>query len=102
MPDIRLSIPDNVAFSDLHLARDADMAVSFDWAPIESIYAANGLDVSIFREGPEDNISGLITAWYFTHLQSGGAPDPVQEDILAEIRAEDERGDGVSHQPGRA
>lgn len=47
-------------------------------------------------------LSGLIAAWYAAHRQRGGVADPVQEDLLAEIAAEDAHGDGLSHAPGRA
>jgi len=99
---IKIGIPDDLDFSALKLARDPDGHISFDWGPIEAICAANGLDADLFRDGPEDNVSSLITAWYFAHLEQGGAPDSVQEDLLAEIRAEDALGGGFSHQPGRA
>lgn len=33
---------DDLSFSDLHLARDPDGALSFDWEPIERICAASG------------------------------------------------------------
>ena len=30
----KIAIPDDVSFSDLHLARDPDGGISLDWAPI--------------------------------------------------------------------
>jgi hypothetical protein len=99
---VTVAIPEGLDFSALRLVRDSDGHVSFAWGPIEEICAANGLDLELFREGPEDNVSALVTAWYFAHRQQGGAPDPVQEDLLAEVQAEDTRGGGFSHQPGRA
>lgn len=97
-----ITIPDGIAFHALKLARDPDGHVSFAWPPIEAICAASGLDMALFRDGPEDNVAGLIIAWYQQHLAHGGAPDPVAEDLLAEVRAEDRLGGGLSHQPGRA
>lgn len=98
----RVTIPDDVKFSDLNLSRDAGGAVMFDWAPIERICRASGIDVAILREGPEDNVSALIAAWYQAHLAAGGEPDPVQDDLIAEIAAEDAAGQNFSHAPGRA
>ncbi len=74
----------------------------FTWSPIGRFCEANGLDVALFKGGPEDNVSGLITAWYGAHRARGGAPDPVQEELIEEARIEDARGGGISHKPGQA
>lgn len=97
-----ISAPEDVHFSDLRLVRDSDGAVSFEWAPIERICAASGISITLLRDGPEDNVAGLIAAWYDEHRKHGGAPDATAEDLLVEIRAEDAAGQRVSHQPGRA
>ncbi|MNP42794.1 hypothetical protein D3C76_1365810 [compost metagenome] len=76
--------------------------MSFDWDVIERICAASGLPVELLKDGPEDNVSGLLVAWYQAHRQRGGAPDPVAEDLLGEVRAEDAAGQHMSHAPGRA
>lgn len=99
---ITLSVPDDLDFANLKLARDADGHVSFAWDPIERLCQINGIDIALFRDAPEDNVSGLITAWYFAHRQRGGAADPVQEDLIAETLLEDALGGGISHAPGRA
>jgi hypothetical protein len=98
---IKLNIPDDVNFAQLKLARNADGAVSFDWTPIERICTASGIDPAMFREGPEDNVSGLLVAWYRQHIGHGGARDPVQDELIAEAALEEARGGGISHQPGR-
>ena len=98
----RLAIPDDIEFAALRLARDADGAVSFDWSVIERICRANNLPVELLREGPEDNVAGLLIGWYSSHRTAGGAPDPVAEDLLAEVQAEDAAGQAFSYEPGRA
>lgn len=98
----RVAIPDDVEFADLKLARDADGAVSFDWTPIEHICAASGMPIELLRDGPEDNVGGLIMAWYRAHRDSGGPLDSVAEDLIAEAAAEDAAGQPYSHAPGRA
>lgn len=98
----RVVIPEDLQFSDLNLARDSDGCVSFDWGVIERICTASGLPVELLREGPEDNVAGLLIGWYQAHRQRGGAPDPVAEDLLAEVRAEESAGQPFSHAPGRA
>jgi len=97
-----ICIPADLTFADLKLARDADGSVSFDTAVIERIEAASGLPAGFFMGQDEGAIADLITHWYRVHLAGGGAPDPVQEDLIGEVRAEDERGGGLSHAPGRA
>tara|TARA_Y100001972_G_scaffold82164_1_gene99982 strand:- start:16104 stop:16538 length:435 start_codon:yes stop_codon:yes gene_type:complete len=98
----KVAIPDDLAFSDLRLAREANGSVSFDWAVIERICEASGLPVEMLRDAPEDNVSGLIVGWYQAHRQHGGEADPVADDLIAEVVAEEEAGQTVSHQPGRA
>lgn len=56
----KISIPDSLNFSDLRLTRDADGSVSFDWSVIEQVCEESGLDISVLRDGPEDNVAGLI------------------------------------------
>lgn len=97
-----ITIPDTVSFSDLKLARDADGMVSFDWLPVELICKASNVPVEILKDGPEDNVSGLIIAWYETHLAGGGQRDPVADDIIGEAIIEQQHGQNYSHQPGRA
>ena len=97
-----LQIPDGVAFSDLKLARHPSGDVAFDWAPVERICAASGLDIALFRESDEGNVAGLVVAWYRAHRAAGGDLDPTAEDLIAEAEAEDRLGGGQSHQPGRA
>lgn len=98
----KVAIPDDLTFSDLHLARDLDGSVSFDWAVIERICEASGLPVEMFRDAPEGNVSGLIVGWYQAHRQHGGETDPVAEDLIAEAAAEEKAGQPFSYQPGRA
>ncbi len=99
----RVAIPDGVRFADLQLARDPKTGdVSFDWSPIEKICTANNLPIEHMRNGPEDNVSGLIVAWYSAHLQAGGDRDPVADDLIAEAVAEDTAGQTHSHKPGQA
>jgi len=90
---VQIHIPDDLDFSALKLARDPiTLDVSFDWTPIEQICSASGLDVSIFRDQHEDNVAGLIVAWYMEHRARGGAPDQIEEQIIAEVHAEDTHG----------
>lgn len=98
----RIAIPDDIHFADLRLGRDSDGAVSFDWTPIEHICAASGVPVELFRDGPEDNVAGLLMTWYRAHRESGGALDLVAEDLIAEATAEDAAGQPYSHAPGKA
>lgn len=98
-----IKIPEGLKFSDLKLSRDPKTgAVEFDWLPILKICEASEIDPEIFECGSEDNLSGLITAWYQHHIATGGIPDPVQEDLISEVKFENEHGGGISHKPGTA
>lgn len=97
-----ISIPSGLAFSDLKLARDADGSVSFDATVIAKIEADSGLPDGFFMGQDEGAVADLIAHWYRAHIAAGGDPDSVQEDLVTEARIEDERGFGLSHQPGLA
>ncbi len=85
-----VKIPDDLRFADLQLARDQQtLAVSFNWQPIERICEASGIALTIMRDGPEDNVAGLITAWYAHHREAGGEPDPIAEQLIREVHRED-------------
>ena len=100
---LTITIPDGVRFADLKLARDPQTGdLEFEWAPLERICEASGIDLAVFRDAPEDNVAALLVAWYHAALANGEPRDPVQDDLIAEARAEDARGGGYSHQPGRA
>ena len=100
---LRVTIPDGVEFSDLRLSRDVgDGQVRFKMAPIEAICEASDLDLGEILQGPQPLVGLLIAAWYAAHLKRGGAPDPVQEDLMEETRLEEERGGGFSYPPGHA
>lgn len=99
---ITVVIPEEMTFSELVLARDSDGDVSFDLDVLERICKANDLPMEIFSDASEANVSGLIVAWYQEHLHKGGNPDPVAEDLIAELVAEEKSGQTVSYQPGRA
>ena len=103
MTNTQISIPLGMAFSDLRLARDPQTGdVSFDTAVIESIEAESGLPAGFFMGQHEDALAALITTWYSAHRAAGGDADPVAEELLAEVRAEDAAGQPYSHAPGRA
>lgn len=87
--EMKLAIPEGVKFSDLKLTRNSSTGdVSFDWGPIEAICDASGVDVRNFKECDEDNVGGLIVAWYESHRAAGGAVDQVAEQVIAEVEAE--------------
>ena len=98
-----IAIPEGVAFSDLRLGRDPKTGdVSFDTAVIERIEQESGLPAGFFMSQHEDALASLITTWYNAHRAAGGDTDPVAEDLIAEVQAEDAAGQGYSHAPGRA
>lgn len=83
-----ITIPDGLEFSSLNLSRTPTGETCFDWAPIEAICEASGIDIALFRYQHEDNVAGLISAWYAEHRRRGGAAEPVQEELIAEALSE--------------
>lgn len=99
----RIVIPPEVNFADLKISRDPTTgSVAFDWAPIEQICKASGIDIRLLRDQPEDNVAGVLSMWYAQHRAAGGAPDSAMDDLIAEADIEDTHGHGYSHKPGRA
>ncbi|MGQ5288502.1 hypothetical protein ACULN0_03970 [Pectobacterium actinidiae] len=100
----KIIIPDNLTFSDLHLARDTNGDVSFDQTVIKRICEANDLPLELYLglDAPEDNVCRLMVGWYQAHRLHGGEPDPVADDLMAETIAEEKAGQKISHQPARA
>lgn len=98
---VRVRIPEDLRFAHLRLARDtATGDVTYDARVLRRIAEATGLSPDWLAG--EDAASSLIVAWYSAARASGEPPDQVQEDLLREIAAEDARGGGLSHAPGRA
>lgn len=98
-----IAIPQGLGFAALRLARDPHTGdVSFDTAVIERIEKESGLPAGFFMGQHEDAVASLITGWYSAYRAAGGAADPVAEDLMAEVRAEDAAGQHYSHKPGRA
>lgn len=95
-------IPDDVEFADLNLSRSAEGSVMFNWAPIDKICVASGIDAGLLRDQHEDNVASLLTQWYQLHLETGGERDPVADDLISEVLAEDAAGQSFSLPPGRA
>lgn len=86
---LKLTIPDGITFADLNLSRHPVTGeIAFDWWPIERICEASGLDVAIFKAGPEDNVATLFAVWYDAHRAEDGDPDPALEAVIAELRSE--------------
>ena len=98
-----IAIPQGLAFAALRLARDPQTGdVSFDTSVSEQIERESGLPAGFFMGQDENAVASLITTWYAAHLQAGGGRDPVAEDLIAEVRAEDAAGQHYSHAPGKA
>ena len=80
---INITIPAEVDFSDLRLARDPVSGdISFEGDIVRSICDNNNLPFQVYA------INALLVAWYAHHRRHGGPPDPVMEQIIAEVEAE--------------
>lgn len=83
-------IPDDVQFGDLNLTRDpVTSMVAFDMEPLQRICEANDLDISVLTEDDDGKLGGFLNVWYRAHRENGGAPDLVQEQLMAEVAAEE-------------
>lgn len=98
---MRVAVPDDLRFADLKLARESAGDLSFNAAPLQRIADASGEHIARLLQ-TEDGLSALIVAWYAVARGMGEPPDPVAEDIAAEMRAEDAACQRFSLPPGRA
>lgn len=81
---MKLRIPEGLDFGALNLHREANRDLSFDVAAVNQICAHNNISPEVFWQTQEDNVAGLIIAWYQAHRESGGAPDAVAEQLILE------------------
>lgn len=103
MRALHVTIPDGIEFADLRLSRDtANGLVRFEMAPVKAICKASALDPGEVVHGPRPIVGLVIALWYAVHLKRGGAPDPVQEDLIKEVRLEMKHGGGFTYPPGHA
>ena len=98
----KVTIPEDLSFSELRLTRKPEGDVAFDWEPIQRTCEASGIPTAMFGETSEDNVCELITRWYHEHREHGGRPDPVAKEMLAEVRFEEASGLTASLKPGLA
>lgn len=98
----RIVIPGGLSFADLQLTRDADGQVSYKGSAIMRICQASGLPAALLQDECYENVATLIAAWYQVHRHHGGAPDPVAEDLIAEIQTGNAKGQPFNHPPGHA
>ena len=101
---MKLFIPDNINPSELKSAGSSSTNgdIEFDWALIEDICDASGIDISEFLDSHEDNACSLIHQWYAEHKGRGGKDDPVMEDIITTAKIEEMLDEIDSHKPGSA
>ena len=103
MRELHVTIPEGIEFAELRLSRDmANGLVRFEMAPIKAICRASALDPGEVMHGPRPLVGLVIALWYAAHLERGGAPDPVQENLMEEARLETKHGGGFTYPPGHA
>lgn len=85
-----IRIPVGVTFSDLKLHYESS-GMSFDWAPIDRICEASGIDPELLRNPVDGRITKLIIRWYGIHLATGGERDSAADELTTAVYAEDRR-----------
>jgi hypothetical protein len=99
---LQIQIPDSIKFEDLALHMESDGSISFNTDVVNAICRASGVDIRVFEDGPEDNLSELINTWYCSHVENGGSKNPVMESMISEAKTENKLGNGFSYPAGRA
>jgi len=80
-----LTISDDLQFADLILEREpVTHRLLFLPAPLGELCLVNCLDPEEVLAS-EDLACELICEWYLAHIEAGGEPDPLAEQILAEV-----------------
>ena len=83
-----ITIPAGLGFAELALEREPrTRRLLYKPVPLERLVSANRLAIrgTMFEE--EDLAAWLIAEWYLAHRVRGGEPDPIAEEVLAEIVA---------------
>lgn len=96
----QITVPGDMDFSTLELARSPAGDLSFDWGIFEKICLINDVDLAYFcsprdtiavrytldrkinpaiPETADDNIAAVISSWYRAYRKRGGSADPVAE-----------------------
>lgn len=84
-----MTIPEELTFSDLNLAKGEDGDVVFSWQAIDAICAASGINPAVFRNLQKSDVDGLIACWYMAHRHHGGDEDQVAEELLKRTQIEE-------------
>jgi len=80
---IKFSVPEGLSFLDLHLRWNDEGHILFDWAAIDRLCEASGIDSGLIRRSGADNVARLINQWYLVHRSNGGAIDLVKEEAMS-------------------
>lgn len=99
---ITIAIPEDLTFAQLGLERTPSGDVAFNESAISAICVASGIEPALFFAESEDNVAGLIVAWYSAARARGEPDDLVAESLILEAQMEHERWNGMSFRPGRA
>lgn len=78
-PPLSLKLPQGYSFADLKVRRCDDAAIDLDMDLVKIICTLNGLDFEKVSVNPGPVVSSILTIWYKSHREQGGAPDPVME-----------------------
>ena len=99
---LTLNIPPEISFNDLELKQESDGTLSFSLEPINQLCKANGIDIAIIINENEDNVAGLLVAWYEIHRVNHGLLNDTAERMIQEVLLEDALGQGFSYSEGHA
>ena len=83
----KIVIPAGLTFATLALEREpSTRRLLYKPVPLAQLIQANGMDFQDFFAS-EDMAAWLIAEFYLAHRTAGGEPDPIAEDLLAEVAA---------------
>lgn len=77
-----VTIPDELAFSDLKLGIGANGQLTCDMAPIRAIAEASDLPWHHFLVSADGGMVDLILGWYGEHRKQGGEEDLSAEEFI--------------------
>ncbi len=93
-----LTLPSDVNFADLAFSVDG---TDYLYEPRPFLRFCHHNQIAMTHLSVNER-GTLIQRWYDLHLTAGGTPDPVMENLRAEIAAEDRAQGGVQINPGHA
>lgn len=88
LPDLGIAVPADVSFDTLKLQLLRGTIVRFNLNVLSRVWIASGLTAELLQTADTAEICCFIARWYAEHVRSGGASDPVHDELIRQLLSE--------------